>query len=301
MRPPGRVRDHVPWWFPITRRLPAKRWAAYSWLQRRGHLADTVRVPFHDATVFMPMHEHQCWQYADLAEADALSTDNLAALVRARFDRWTMVDCGANAGLFTMNMARKAPGLERVEAIEPNPMYGPVLRSNLGLLGGVAGAVHLAAVADYSGRGRLVAPEDDDSPHSMFLAPDPTGPIAVTRLDDLGIPPGGSLVLKLDIEGAEYAALAGARELLRSAAGFILFVEFHAGVLARTGQNPRALFDLVATISPPRWVDAEDPSREIDITRPVLEQTLNRRICDVIGLPHPRWVDAESDRAGGRP
>ena len=90
MHPPGRVRDHAPWWFPIARRLPAKRWAAYSWLQRRGHLADTVPVQFHDATVFMPMHEHQCWQYADLAEADALSTDNLAALVRARFDRWTM-------------------------------------------------------------------------------------------------------------------------------------------------------------------------------------------------------------------
>lgn len=279
------MRADAPWWFRVARRLPAKRWAAYAWLERRGWLADLVPVPFHDAHVFMPMHEHQCWQYANLAAADALSTDNLAALVRARFPRWTMIDGGANAGLFTMNMAHKAPGLDRVEAIEPNPLYAPVLRANLALLPGAAGTVHQAAVADHTGRGRLVAPPGDHSPHSMFLAPDPTGPIQVTRLDDLGLAPGANLVVKLDIEGAEYAALAGAQALLREAAGFILFVEFHAGVLARTGQSPRALFDLVAGIRPTIWVDAEDPSREIDITRPVLDQTRNPRICDVIGLP----------------
>jgi len=274
----------APWWFGLARRLPAKRWSTYAWLDRRGLLAGLVPVPFGPGFVHMPMHEHQCWQYADLAEADALSTDTLAALVRARFPRWTMIDCGANAGLFTMNLARKAPGLERVEAIEPNTLYDPVLRANLALLAGVHATVHQSAVAEHAGRGRLVAPPGDSSPHSMFLAPDPTGPIVVTRLDDLGLPPGTNIVVKLDIEGAEHAALAGAQSLLRAAAGFILFVEFHAGVLARTGQDARAVFDLVERIRPTRWLDAEDPTTQIDTARPVLEQTRNKRICDVIGV-----------------
>ncbi len=233
----------------------------------------------------MPMHEHQCWQYADLAEADDLSTTNLATLVRARFPRWTMIDCGANAGLFTMNLARKAPGLARVEAIEPNPAYAATLRANLALLPGVATVLHVAAVAEHAGRGRLAAPPGDDSPHSFFLAPDPTGPIEIIRLDDLAIPPGTNLVIKLDIEGAEYPALAGAQSLLRACPQAILFVEFHAGVLARTGQDPRALFNLIGAIRPTRWLDAERLATEIDTARPVLDQTLNPRICDVIGLP----------------
>lgn len=275
----------APWWFRLARRLPVKRWTTFLWLQRRGLLDDLAPVPFADAHVFMPMHELQCWKYADLAEADALSTDTLAALVRARFPRWTMIDGGANCGLFTMNMARKAPGLERVEAIEPNPAYAPVLRANLALLPGIAATLHQAALADYTGSGQLMAPPGDRDPHSRFLVPDPAGPIQVTRLDDLAIPPGTNLVIKLDLEGGEHNALVGAQSLLRAAAGFILFVEFHHDVLARTGQSPRDLFALIDAIRPTRWVDAEDPENEIDITRPVLEQTRNPRICDVIGLP----------------
>ncbi len=281
---PGRIRDTAPVWFRIARMLPAKRWATYGWLERRGVLADAAPVRHHDGQVFMPMHEHACWHFADLGQVDALSTDNLAAIVRERFDAWTMVDCGANCGLFTLNLAHKAPGLERVIAVEPNLAYGCVLKRNMALLPGIAAFVHRGAVSDYSGRGRLVAPEYDPSPHAWFIRPDAEGDIDVMRIDDI-CPGDGNFVIKLDIEGGEPAALRGARGLLGRARDFVLFVEFHADVLARTGQTSRDMFDMVGAIRPTRWFDAEAPEHEIDLDRPVLEQTLNGRICDVIGVP----------------
>jgi FkbM family methyltransferase len=281
----GRIRDRSPLWFRVARSLPVKRATTRRWLEYFGALNDAVPVRWHDGTVFMPMGERVCWKYADLGEIDLLSTDNLAKLVRARFNRWTMVDCGANCGLFTLSIARKAPGLDHVIAIEPNANYIGVLRRNLALLTGTTAEIHAGAVSDYTGLGRLVAPDYDSNPHGWFVTPDPAGDIEVTRLDDISGGDGANLVIKFDIEGDEFQALRGARALLGAAAAFILFVEFHGAVLARTGIEPRAVFDLVASIRPTRWVDAEAPDHEIDITRPVLEQTLNHQICDVIGLP----------------
>jgi FkbM family methyltransferase len=232
------------------------------------------------------MGERECWEFADLGGVDALSTDTLAAAVRARFDSWVMVDCGANCGLFTLNLARKAPGLQSVIAVEPNAAYSEVLRRNLAGLSAVA--VHVGAVSDYDGRGRLVAPPYDDNPHGWFVSPDPRGDIAVMRLDSIAPEPGRNLVIKLDIEGDEYSALRGAEAMLRQTHDFVLFVEFHEAVLARTGVTPSELFAFIDAIRPTRWVDAESPEQVIDITRPVLAQTRNPRICDLIGLPEAR-------------
>ncbi len=282
-----RIVERCPTWFRLARSLPVKRWAVYQALARAGRLGDAVPVRWHERTVFMPMIEHECWTYADLGQVDACSTDALAAAVRARFTRWTMIDCGANCGLFTLNLARKAPGLLQVLAFEPNAAYAHVLRRNLAGLAGTPVAVHVAAVSDDAGRGRLVAPAYDQNPHGWFIAPDDSGDIVVMRLDDVRPDPGANLVIKLDIEGEEYKALRGAEAMLRGAADFLLFVEFHAAVLARTGLQPAELFAFIDSVRPTRWVDAEAPDQVIDITRPVLDQTRNRQICDLIGLPAP--------------
>jgi hypothetical protein len=95
-------------------------------------------------------------------------------------------------------------------------------------------------VADFVGRSRLVAPAYDRSEHAWYLERDDAGPIEVTTLDALGLqlPAESRLVLKLDLEGGEFAAVRGAQQTLRAASRWLVLLEAHPLVARRTGIDP---------------------------------------------------------------
>ncbi len=140
----------------------------------------------------------------------------------------TLVDAGAHEGLLTLPFAH-LPGVGRVFAFEPLPSAFARLEANIRLAfgGAVPPHVHLRNVAlgDRAGEATLALPILDGVPQESWAstAKDYAGytggrvgvarvRVPLTRLDDLGLD--DLTALKIDVEGAEYEVLRGARETL---------------------------------------------------------------------------------------
>lgn len=130
-------------------------------------------------------------------------------------DRSTaFLDVGANAGVYSLLAARHS---RHVYAVEPHPDLAGRLRAVLGR----RGTVFPVAVSDRPDTSTLHVPlrdgrdvhwrsslEADANPGFATRAV----PVRLRPVDDLGLAPVG--VVKIDVEGHELAALAGARGLL---------------------------------------------------------------------------------------
>jgi FkbM family methyltransferase len=142
------------------------------------------------------------------------------------------LDVGANIGYFTLLLAARC---REVRAFEPHPMLHRALARNVEMLGAAARKVTIyeCAVSDRTGTAMLSIPAEfsvDPTGASLVASDDAVAveEVPTVRLDDvLGTSRVG--VLKLDVEGHEAAALAGAeRALMAGAIRDVVFEEHHA-------------------------------------------------------------------------
>lgn len=151
-----------------------------------------------------------------------------------------VADAGANFGIYTVIAAKLVGADGRVLAFEPNAGVMPVLRRNVELNGFTNVRLFQEALSDSEGRVQLYH-YADLGPVGYAIAPGETGDKGsetvttvsldaalqreeLTRVD----------FLKLDIEGAELAALRGAKELFDRCRPVIVF-ELNPEAAARFG------------------------------------------------------------------
>jgi FkbM family methyltransferase len=123
----------------------------------------------------------------------------------------SFIDGGANSGWYTLLAASRVGPTGRVWAIEPSPLPWARLTRNLALNPALAPIVtpcH-AALAETSGIPVLIYPHPRHDTSDSLDRPGQGAGVEVPtlRLRDLGAPP--HTVVKLDIEGHEYAAWDG--------------------------------------------------------------------------------------------
>ncbi len=156
------------------------------------------------------------------------------------------LDVGANIGLYTL-LACAIVGLEgSVDALEPSPREAARLRENLALNGISGVRVHEIAAASQAGIVQLAPGRDpaaglDQTWHLVIDRDAPEGSCGVraARLDDLFA--GRRYALgKMDIEGAEPMALAGAESMLAQANPPVWLVEVN-GLLRGYGHSEAGL------------------------------------------------------------
>jgi FkbM family methyltransferase len=162
------------------------------------------------------------WQLKDDVRTGIIPPPSEAGL-------WTVIDCGANIGLFSLIMGRA----RRVIAIEPNPDCCKRLRDNL-RINGVHGEAINKAVSSEAGRMRMRL----DRGNTVLARMDEHGNLEVeaTTLDRVIADARVETVdlLKLDVEGHEVEALRGAATSLRAARIRRIYVEYKsAGALMR--------------------------------------------------------------------
>ena len=149
---------------------------------------------------------------------------------------WTMMDCGANIGLFSLFFK----DAKKIIAVEPHPDSYQRLAHNF-KKNGVNGLIFNVAVSSSEGNTTLVVDQDA----LVFTKVGDRGSITVKAKMIDQIVSENNLdrvdLLKLDVEGHELAALMGARDSLCKKIVKRIYVEFN---------NDQALQDLDLRLEP---------------------------------------------------
>jgi len=225
----------------------------------------------HDVDIDVPLSRWEnLWDAGEVRDYEIDLFDELAPLLREQAAIATLIDCGADIGLFPLLLAARGTRCQRVIAFEPNPEPLAVLRTNILRLD-PNNQVLSQAVADFSGRGRLVSPAYDASAHACHLVPDEAGPIDVTTLDALNLPP-GDLVLKVDVEGGELEVIRGGLATLRRASRLTVVLEAHPRVAERTGIDPLEAVRQIAELRQVTVTVAEHPAEPVKLAQSFFQQ-----------------------------
>lgn len=166
----------------------------------RNVLGGRIRIPFRSFEADFELSQGEIAPYAQMVRDLAEGVIPAGPQVR----EWTVVDCGANVGLFSLFLKEAA----RVVAVEPNPEVNHRLKSNLEA-NDVAATVIEAAVSDRDG---VVTMDFASGPSVLSEIGKSGSEVRSVSLDSLLVETKIGIVdlLKLDLEGHEIEALKGA-------------------------------------------------------------------------------------------
>ena len=169
-----------------------------------------------------------------------------AALRRLITPGMTVYDIGANIGIYTQFLAKLVGVSGRVVAFEPEHRNVERLRTATHQYHQVE-VLH-AAVSDRSGILKLYVAEDLNVDHRSYPCEGSRSFVEINAiaLDDFAVDRGTVDVIKMDIQGAELAALRGARRMLSQNSPALL-LEYWPYGLRSAGEDPRLLIEELET------------------------------------------------------
>ena len=286
------LRSSPPWHFRLAKWLIRNRlrggYRLIELAERRGWLDCVVEYELSkDVKLGVPLwrRENQ-WALPDLRAYEKKLVDSLALFssIGRSFNHGSYptywIDVGADIGALTSLVAAKTGPFAQAILLEPNPVAFEFLEHNAAKLPFPARAIQVAA-ADFTGKGTLAHSPTDPSDHARFLAPQASGDLDVIRIDDLGLPTGGCIVMKVDVEGGELAVLQGAEKTLGSAANWCVAFEAHREVCQRTGIDPCECIRFLASLGNVDARVAECREIRLDPARPYFEQ-VGEKITNVV-------------------
>jgi FkbM family methyltransferase len=147
------------------------------------------------------------------------------------------IDAGANVGIYTLLMATVVGTNGSVLAFEPADKAFAYLTKNVVMNDLRQVTLRKAAIADFCGTADFNQGEDEANALSS-LRESPLGrhPVDVVTLDS-EIAGARYAVCKIDVEGAEFAALKGAERSLRGTNPPVLLLELTNRTLVRSGSS----------------------------------------------------------------
>lgn len=143
----------------------------------------------------------------------------------------TVLDVGANIGLFTLQFAQQVGPAGRVYAFEPGPLSFGLLQANVALNHYRNVVTEHAAVTSFSGETELLVCRTGESDNRIAGYADrgvdrEAMPVKCFALDDYFDRGRRIDLIKLDIQGAEMAALSGMQRIVTENPDVILSLEF---------------------------------------------------------------------------
>jgi FkbM family methyltransferase len=179
-----------------------------------------------------PLEGHRMWLHWQTQKAFVFGT--FERQVTREIERlvqpgWRALDVGAHIGYHTLLMAKCAGPSGKVFAFEPWPDNFRVLRENIALNHCANVTLIPKAVMERAGRVRLRRIDADPLSSTVTAADEGETEVEAVTLDDFVTENlAGQTVdfVKIDIEGAEAAALQGMRGVLHDH-GPILLIELH--------------------------------------------------------------------------
>jgi FkbM family methyltransferase len=169
------------------------------------------------------------------------------------------LDVGANIGYYTVIAAQQVGDEGAVFAFEPDAANFQLLQQNLQLNNCEHRvAAFEAGLAESNGVGQLYLSEDNAGDHQIF----PAAP--GRRSQTIQLHNGSELLrprlqrldlLKVDVQGAEYAVMAGLLPLLLELPHLPrMIIELTPLSLRQAGASGRQLIELLTTLAQPMWI-----------------------------------------------
>ncbi len=135
---------------------------------------------------------------------------------------YTLLDCGANYGYWSVMVSSKRFGSHKAIAIEPSSLNFPRLAHNAKINGNRFEPVK-AAIGSTRGKARLSGTKHEQ--FSIAGAQDSGEEVSVIALDDLidegKVSAKGKYLIKLDVEGVEIEAMKGGQRLAQTDTVFV--------------------------------------------------------------------------------
>ncbi|HVX79616.1 MAG TPA: FkbM family methyltransferase [Bradyrhizobium sp.] len=155
--------------------------------------------------------------WSKLLDRSFLYEDELDRLFKGAIDvNYTLIDCGANYGYWSVLVSSTPFGSHRVIAIEPSSQNFAKLKNNAELNGNRFEVMN-CAIGAARGKARLSGTKHEA--FSIAGSANDGEEVAVVALDDLiddgRISPDGKYLVKLDVEGVEIEAIKGGTRLLQ--------------------------------------------------------------------------------------
>lgn len=280
-----------PWYFQIaTKLLGSEIRGAYRYLK----LLDRLGLLNRSATFELPDGSALAapLNWPGIAHTDVFKTyepdaiQKVAKALRAAEAPISFIDCGADIGTYTRLLLTHTENIDSFIAIEPNRSAALFLEMNLSNYA-LKHRIISGAVSNFSGYGKLVAPDGEASSHAYFLEPSPEETdLEVYRIDQLDLGTPGTVAMKIDVEGEEFNVLQGATETLQGAKQFVLQIEAHPEVCNRVGLEPTELIRFLTSIKPCETWACIEKTREVfevkDVNTPFFEQFDKGHIHDLI-------------------
>jgi FkbM family methyltransferase len=203
-----------------------RRWIWEYFNQRRREAV--VDFPWHTGTRL------RLYLGADLSRqayiAGCFEPNEFALLDRLLKPGMTFLDVGANEGYYTVFAAKRVGSAGAVWAFEPSTRELERLRENL-CINRLDVRIFPHALADAAGTADLAIGESEHAGHNTLgkfayaIAQVRTETVELRRLDDIVAEssPARIDILKIDVEGAEWRVLNGARETLQRYRPVVLF------------------------------------------------------------------------------
>jgi len=240
-------------------------------------VAFTLPPANHDlkpVTLFAPIGRPESSKPYEIFEKyEAFIVEDIARILNNRKTKHPIcyVDAGADIGMVAAQMLRYIHGLSNIYAFEPNDIARPYLKAMLENHG-VNHQVFSSAVGNRNARGQMVSPENDPSDHACFFQESADGPVEMSTISSLIPPTGKSVVIKVDVEGAEYDVIEGAKTFLEQAEDFTISFEAHPLVIERTKIKPDDVVALLEEIRPCKLYLAGHPDVRFDKNKPIQDQ-----------------------------
>jgi FkbM family methyltransferase len=206
-------------------------------------------------------------------------------------DRPQVLDLGANIGWFTALAAASAQGRGEVVAFEPEAANFAALANNV--FGNRLFNVRLAryGVGDADGEAALyLCPENPGDHRTQPVEGREAAPIQIVRLDSFfADSPFVPDLVKIDIQGAELAALrGGARLFARAGTGCAKLIEFWPGGMRGGVEEADALIETLFAFGQPVWVFHHEGEGSL---RPVTAEVLGQAVRGCIHPSQPAYLN----------
>ncbi len=208
---------------------------------------NTFAMRTYDGFVFIPRSDHLLLLNLLDAGPAGLEPGTRRVLTKMLGPGMTFVDVGAHIGLLTLAGARRVGNTGQVFAIEPGPAAFDALCQTIAMSGLAANIqAKRQAVGAHPERRtfyiRTVIGHSSLTPTTLSEPATEEIEIDVSRLDDI-VPKGERVdVVKIDVEGAELAVLAGMTRIIAENPQVAIIAEYGPSHLRETDISPETWF-----------------------------------------------------------